>query len=343
MISRISSAQTFLFPITPRELASKIGLNWWAAKKIFDDKWLSFDPENTPIANEGTEAEFTFLGTLVAAGADPLLLDRLLNGLERPYQYDIRSSYYDWKAQCWNELPVQRNPYGVVAELISNCLEESDTHTLLGIRESVQDALGQLGISDDDHDENTDEETGEPTRYEFDPDTSPVISAARKLVWSLASSPLCVKASEVITLGKLFRVLQRLPEVTLGENLRLDLSGPKRMFGTHEISHHWEIRIEDSGYLVISATGHFYRPETGGDSFTSMTWQVSPECEPDEISCLHAISIVDDADTFENEVAGMDFNEPGYSLEVEDDSLEEWIGYEDGDNDEIGSDSGTST
>jgi len=131
------------------------------------------------------------------------------------------------------------------------------------------------------------DDTQEKTRYEFDPEESTVISAARKLVWGLASSSLCVIASEVITIGKLFRVLQRLPEVTLGENLRLDLSGPKRMFGTHAISHHWQLRLEDSGFLTISASGHFYRPETGGDSFTTMMWQVSPDCEPDESSYLH--------------------------------------------------------
>lgn len=196
-------------------------------------------------------------------------------------------------------------------------------------RKNTTQDLVRNGIPPDE----TTDEAQEPALYAFDPDASSVIIAARKLVWRLASSPLCVKASEVITIGKLFRVLQRLPEVTLGENLRLGLSGPKRMFGNREITHFWEIRLEDSGLLVISSSGHFYRPETGGDSFTTMMWQVSPGDEPDENSYLHLHQIVDDADNFENEVAAMDFTEPGYSLEVEDDSLEDWAADENEDTD----------
>lgn len=64
-----------------------------------------------------------------------------------------------------------------------------------------------------------------------------------------------------------------------------------------------------------------------------MMWQVSPGDEPDENSYLHLHQIVDDADNFENEVAAMDFTEPGYSLEVEDDSLEDWAADENEDTD----------
>jgi hypothetical protein len=327
MTTRISNAQTFLFPVSPRDLAKQLELNWWAIKKLFDDKWLSFDPETSMITDEGMQEEFIFLGSLVGAGVDPRLLERLLNGLEKPYRYDIGHMYYDWKTENWTEIPSILNPVKVTKNLIADYAANSDIEGLIEINESVKEALNECGISTDETDE-ADSDDIISARYAFNPEESTVISAARKLVWSLASSPLCVEASEVITIGKLFRVLQRLPEVTLGENLRLDLSGPKRTYGTHEISHHWELRLEDSGYLVISASGHFYRPETGGDSFTTMMWQVSPENEPDEISYLHMHQLVDDADTFENEVAAMDFTESGYSLDVEDNSLEDWISEE---------------
>ena len=147
MIARVSNNQLLLFPILPRDLVRQLGIDLWAAKKLYDDKWLSFDPESTPIADEAMEAEFTFLASLVAAGVDPHLLERLLIGLERPYQYDLNRIYYDWKTRTWEDLPVPPDAEDAVAELIDNCVDESDTDTLLQLRESVENALSELGLS----------------------------------------------------------------------------------------------------------------------------------------------------------------------------------------------------
>jgi hypothetical protein len=119
-------------------------------------------------------------------------------------------------------------------------------------------------------------------------------------------------------------VLQKLPEVTRGAYLSLNLTGPTRTFGSHEIFHWWEV-VSENGMLQISSGGYFHRPETGGDSFTSMSWGVSPGYPPEVNSYLGSLYMVDDADSFENEVAAMDLSDKGYELSVEDDTLEGWI------------------
>jgi hypothetical protein len=82
MLSKVNAHQMYLIPTDPRDLSESIGLDWWAAKKLYDDKWLSFDPETTMIDIDSAEAEFIFLGSLVAAGCDPHLLKHLVDGLE---------------------------------------------------------------------------------------------------------------------------------------------------------------------------------------------------------------------------------------------------------------------
>ena len=47
MPHRVDNGQLLLIPTDPRDLSESIGLDWWAAKKLHDDKWLSFNPETT--------------------------------------------------------------------------------------------------------------------------------------------------------------------------------------------------------------------------------------------------------------------------------------------------------
>jgi len=86
----------------------------------------------------------------------------------------------------------------------------------------------------------------------------------------------------------------------------------------------WSIEADEDGNLIISSGGYFYRPQTGGDTFTTMIWDASPGCRPELRDYLGNLAIVDDADTFKNEVKAMCLNDGGYELSVEDVSLEDW-------------------
>jgi hypothetical protein len=298
-----------LFPADLRDLAGSIGLDWWAAKKLYDDKWLSFDPEINTINSSSKEAEFVFLGTLVAAGCDPRMLKRLLETLEKPYCYDLSDIYYDWSNRCWMD---HDSPSQVRAKIVSEFEDDGDVDSLEELKVLVQDAINRL----------TNDEDVSCDRYAFNAKQDTIVDAAQRLFWKIAASALVDTPSKTIVVGKLFRVFQNLPKITLDEHLSLSLVGPRRKYGEHEIWHYWDIGLNEEGYLKISSAGHFYRPQTGGDSFTSMTWEVTPGREPELANYLHSLSIVDDADTFENEVEAMDFESGGYKLSVEDQSLE---------------------
>jgi hypothetical protein len=84
----MDNAQPFLFPRDPKEIAAAIDLNWWAVLKLYDDGWLSFNPESM-ITDDNMENEFVFLGSLVAAGSqesDRLIVEGTGNRYGTPFR-----------------------------------------------------------------------------------------------------------------------------------------------------------------------------------------------------------------------------------------------------------------
>jgi len=144
-----------------------------------------------------------------------------------------------------------------------------------------------------------------------------VINSAIGMLQKIISAPF-VKPSQLVSIYKVLHVLTKLPETTEDVDVVIDLCGPKRRFGKHEIFHYWKIEIEPN-YISISSGGSFYRPSTGGDSFTCLHWTAQPECEADYNDYLDSLSIVDDAQPFDVEVEQMDLSQPGYSLDIFDD------------------------
>ena len=149
MPNRIDSSQLGLFPKDPRDLADAIGLDWWAAKKLYDDEWLSFDPETSLIDNFGMETEFVFLGSLVSAGCTPRILSKLLNRLEKPYLYDIREVFYDWASKMWKDLPSQIPREETAEEIICELEDQEDIDSLLEIKEMLQEAIDRLSAGEE--------------------------------------------------------------------------------------------------------------------------------------------------------------------------------------------------
>ena len=79
---------------------------------------------------------------------------------------------------------------------------------------------------------------------------------------------------------------------------------------------YWEITQDTDGSIIICSSGYFFRQSSGGDSFTSMTWESYPGNEPIYTDFKEHLSLVDDADTFENEVQNIDLLLPGYELDL---------------------------
>jgi hypothetical protein len=143
--ARITSPQQLLFPYTPRTVCDELGLNWWAAIKLYEDGWLSFSPEGTPRLDESQEAELRFVGSLVMAGCDRPMLASLLATLPKPYAYHGTRLYYDWAARNWRLLPdLTSNPEAAFMEWLEALAEKGDIGSLTGILELTHDALARV-------------------------------------------------------------------------------------------------------------------------------------------------------------------------------------------------------
>jgi hypothetical protein len=99
------NGQLRLFPAKPRDICNLIQLNWIAALKLYNDGLLSFNPADEKKLNEAQETELIFLGSLIVAGCDEMMLEQMLKTLQKPYQYRVDQIYYDWKSQRWRIFP----------------------------------------------------------------------------------------------------------------------------------------------------------------------------------------------------------------------------------------------
>jgi hypothetical protein len=130
-----------------------------------------------------------------------------------------------------------------------------------------------------------------------------IIVAARLLLWKIIRFGQ-VSPAEVEVTARILGVLTRLPKTSRGLEASVELTGPRRCFGEHEIYHWWTVNVD--GHLIeVSSSGHFYRPSTGGDSFSCLQWSAIPGEEAELNDHLDSLGIVDDAMPFESEVANI--------------------------------------
>jgi hypothetical protein len=168
----------------------------------------------------------------------------------------------------------------------------------------------------------------EDEAYVFSSEDNEIVSATKELIQKTAHSEN-ITARQLEVVDRILQVFEALPSVVADLDVQLQVTGPRRTFGSHEIYHWWNIEVEN-GNLCVTSGGHFYRPETGGDTFTSMIWRACPGYETEYRDYLDTLSLVDDAQPFDLEVLEIDFAKGGYSLtvfedgeELEDDSSDE--------------------
>lgn len=128
-----------------------------------------------------------------------------------------------------------------------------------------------------------------------------------------------VSAAERVTIAKLQHVLAKLPHTTELDYINLSLSGPQKFFGDIKVFDWWEIDFSD-GELRIQNGGYFHRPSSGGDTFTTTSWFISPDNESDYDDFLHSLKIVPDVAAFPDSVERIDLSAGGYSLTLTDET-----------------------
>jgi hypothetical protein len=263
MVDRISTRQCLLFPKEPHQLLEEVGMDWWTAITLFKDGFLSFDPRRTLMEWQEQELEFRFLAGLVAMGCDSRMLRRLLEGLEKPYSYDLTQMRFNWAEAEWENC---YEPEEIIEKHLEELTDEDDRDSLEAIETLVNKALEQV--------------RGPRGLYVFDPKNSEIVQFATKLLWEIAASPLADTPETRIAVGKMYGVFQRLPYVTYGQEGRVSLTFPKKSFPTQE----WEIVVQDEGAISITSTvGNWQTGPNGSDSSSIevWAWSVQPGGAPE--------------------------------------------------------------
>ena len=154
-----------------------------------------------------------------------------------------------------------------------------------------------------------------PELYILDGRDRALLAAASALLGKIAGATL--QMAEMVSVAKLLHIISRLPRVSSSVEVSVSVTTPKRHFGEIETFYWWEIAVEENR-LSISGGGHFFRPSTGGDTFTTMTWAAVPDEVSDYLDYRDNLAIVPDVQSFPDAVESMDFGSRGYKVEITD-------------------------
>jgi len=134
-------------PRSPESLCKEMGLNWYTALKLYEDGWISFDPNTVETLNDWQEAELSFVGSLVTGGCDGAVLRHLLARLHKPYSYHISRMYYDWREQKWRLLEDVDDLDERFEEWVQELIAWHELDRLEGLRVRLDSAILQLSLS----------------------------------------------------------------------------------------------------------------------------------------------------------------------------------------------------
>ncbi len=131
-------------PQTAKEMCDAVGLNWFAAEKLYEDDLLSFDPNAVEVLTLPQRAELRFLGTLVTAGCPHPFMVQLLADLEKPYCYRLDRMYFDWDSQLWQILRADDDVRLDFERWLNHLIEADELEKLERLRDSIEGAIFKL-------------------------------------------------------------------------------------------------------------------------------------------------------------------------------------------------------
>jgi hypothetical protein len=153
-------------------------------------------------------------------------------------------------------------------------------------------------------------------RYRFDEKDRTLLAAAAVLLNKVANAET-LRPAELVSVAKLQHVFSILPRVTHDLEVTASVVGPRRKCGEIETWHYWDIGIEREQISILSG-GHFYRPSSGGDSFTTMSWIAAPEDSAQLEDYRGTLWMVPDVQSFPEAVEGIEFASGAYRIEITD-------------------------
>lgn len=175
------------------------------------------------------------------------------------------------------------------------------------------------GVQDDGEIE--EKEDCDSSRFIFTSSDWNIIQGAKLLLWKIVRSS-AVKPSHLVGLGKALYVLERLPQVTKGVSVVLELSSPTQQIDEQEVYRFYQVTISGSE-IEISSGGHLYSAQVGGDTFTCFSWLAQAGCDTSYQSYLDQLWVLPTSvSDFASEVKEMDLSQDGYKWDVTDESDE---------------------
>lgn len=129
---------------SPRALCERMGLNWLSLVRLFQSGFISFDPDQVQQMTTVQEAEVIFVGSLVCAGCGETMLERLLQGLRKPYCYQRDRMYYDWGTRAWHLLQGDIDLKLHFDRWLEQLVNNEEVEKLEVLRDSVEKALSEL-------------------------------------------------------------------------------------------------------------------------------------------------------------------------------------------------------
>lgn len=159
-------------------------------------------------------------------------------------------------------------------------------------------------------------DTDPDSLYQLSNQDRDIIAAALSLLDKLTHSTLATPAQRV-SIAKLQHVFSRLPRVSHGLDVTVELTSPPYMFITVETFYWWTLRIEDDA-LSVTYSGHYDHPDTGGDTFTVMTWKAIPGEQAELSDFLPQLRVVPDVQSFPAIADTLDLESGSYTLEITD-------------------------
>lgn len=145
-----------------------------------------------------------------------------------------------------------------------------------------------------------------------------IINAAKQLLWKVVKSPQ-VKPAQLIGLAKALHTLNRLPNVTEGVSVRVEVYSPRKWYDNREIWRHWTVEI-CGDEINISSGGHHYTKEVGGDSFTAFHWSTSPGYEANFNDYSAHLRMIPELSDFASEVERLSLADKAFTFSVTDES-----------------------
>ncbi len=130
-VYKTQSNQARLFETSVESLLEQFDVTPAIVTEWYQSGYLSFDPLAFKELEEDKETEFIFIASLFKSGLSLKSVESLLERLDKPYQYNMQSVYFDFLKNDWEYKTIIPDVEDQIDELI-DCEEIEELENLKG-------------------------------------------------------------------------------------------------------------------------------------------------------------------------------------------------------------------